>query len=348
MRASYEGKLSAEGNSIQGTWTGRRVLPLELQRTTKATAWPFQIPQHNVSFVTVDKDVKLEVLDYGGSGRPMIFLTGLGGTAHEFDLFAPKFTATHHVYGITRRGYGASSAPANGNYSADQLGDDVLAVIDSLKLDRPVLVGHSIAGEELSSIGSRHPEKVAGLIYHDAGYPYAYYDRSRGDFIIDAIELRKKLEQLILSKIGGASQDPNKLAQELLQSDLPQIEKSLREYQKELQATSDLAHPQRPGETSLMARAVIEGEQKYTEIRVPILAFFAAPSDLGDRFKDDPVARARYEAWDAARKEAIVKAFETGLPSARVIRLPHADHFVIQTHEAEVLREMNAFLRNLP
>jgi pimeloyl-ACP methyl ester carboxylesterase len=45
----------------------------------------------------------------------------------------------------------------------------VLAVCDSLKLNRPVLIGHSIAGEELSSIGSRHPEKVAGLIYLDAG-----------------------------------------------------------------------------------------------------------------------------------------------------------------------------------
>ena len=64
---------------------------------------------------------------------------------------------------------------------ADRLGDDVLAVIDSRKLNQPVLVGHSIGGEELSSVGSRHPERVAGLIYLDAGYSYAYYDRSRGD-----------------------------------------------------------------------------------------------------------------------------------------------------------------------
>jgi pimeloyl-ACP methyl ester carboxylesterase len=41
----------------------------------------------------------------------------------------------------------------------------VLAVIAALKLDRPIVAGHSIAGEELSSIGSRHSEKIAGLIY---------------------------------------------------------------------------------------------------------------------------------------------------------------------------------------
>jgi pimeloyl-ACP methyl ester carboxylesterase len=133
-----------------------------------------------VQLVTVDKDIRLEVLDWGGSGRPVVLLAGLGNAAHIFDKLAPKFTANHHVYGITRRGFGVSSAPATG-YSADRLGDDVLSVLDSLKLDRPILARHSIAGEELSSVASRHPERVAGLIYLDAGYGHAYYDRLRGD-----------------------------------------------------------------------------------------------------------------------------------------------------------------------
>jgi pimeloyl-ACP methyl ester carboxylesterase len=51
-------------------------------------------------------------------------------------------------------------------------------VLDQLKINRPVLVGHSLAGEELSSIGSRRPDKVAGLAYLDAAYGYAYYDPS--------------------------------------------------------------------------------------------------------------------------------------------------------------------------
>src|SRR5260370_30500715 len=103
---------------------------------------------HKVQFISVDKDVKLEVLDWGGNGSPLVFLAGSGFDAHVFDKFAPQFTSSHHVYGITRRGFGASSAPApaNGNYTADHLGDDVLAVIHDLKLNRPVLFGHSLAG----------------------------------------------------------------------------------------------------------------------------------------------------------------------------------------------------------
>ena len=154
---------------------------------------------HSVQFVAVDDNVKLEVLDWGGSGRPLVLLAGLGNTAHIFDRFALKLTPTYHVYGITRRGFGTSSAPvpANDNYSADRLGDDVLAVLDALKLNHPILVGHSIAGEELSSVATRHPEKVGGLVYLDAGYPYAFYDRSHGDLTIDLVELRRELEQLM-------------------------------------------------------------------------------------------------------------------------------------------------------
>ena len=96
----------------------------------------------------------------------------------------------------------------------------MLAVLDALKLERPVLAGHSIAGEELSSVASRHPERVAGLIYLDAGYSYAYYDRSRGDLDIDLLELQKKLEQLLP---GNGAQDPKALVHELLEATPPRI-----------------------------------------------------------------------------------------------------------------------------
>jgi pimeloyl-ACP methyl ester carboxylesterase len=62
-------------------------------------------------FVEVDHNVKLEVLNWGGAGKPLILLGGLGSTAHVFDSFALKLVGAYHVYGITRRGFGASSVP---------------------------------------------------------------------------------------------------------------------------------------------------------------------------------------------------------------------------------------------
>jgi non-heme chloroperoxidase len=64
-----------------------------------------------VHFVAVDKDIKLEVLDWGGAGRPVVLLPGLENTAHVYDDFAPRLAPQHHVYGITGQEFGASSAP---------------------------------------------------------------------------------------------------------------------------------------------------------------------------------------------------------------------------------------------
>jgi non-heme chloroperoxidase len=135
------------------------MVPLHSQQPP---AWKDPSP-HITQFVTVDKNVRLEVLDWGGSGRPLVLLAGGGDTAHVFDDFAPKLTPTFHVYGITRRGFGESGFSPEG-YGADRLGDDVLAVLDSLKLNRPVLVGHSLGGEELSSLyATSKPCRWAGV-----------------------------------------------------------------------------------------------------------------------------------------------------------------------------------------
>jgi pimeloyl-ACP methyl ester carboxylesterase len=177
---SFEGTLDPDGASITGTWMQRSSRrPLVLQRATPETEWK-HASTHSTQFVTVDRDVKLEVLDWGGSGRPVLLLAGGGNTAHVYDSLATKLAASYHVYGLTRRGFGLSSAPPSG-YGPDRLADDVLEVIDFLKINKPILIGHSIAGQELSSIGSRHPDKVAGLIYVDAGASFAYYDETVGD-----------------------------------------------------------------------------------------------------------------------------------------------------------------------
>jgi hypothetical protein len=174
LKATFEGTLAADGNVIRGTWSQGAAAPLDLHRATPATAWRDPVA-HESRLVTVAADVRLEVLDWGGSWPALVLLAGLGNTAHVFDQFAPKLTDRYRVYGITRRGFGASDMPASG-YSPNRLADDVLEVLEALKLDRPVLVGHSVAGQELSAIGARRPDKVAALVYLEAAYPHAFYD----------------------------------------------------------------------------------------------------------------------------------------------------------------------------
>ena len=266
VHASYVGTLSDDGNSIIGTFTQGGDLPLNFVRVTKETAWVIDPSKHTVQFVTVEPGVKLEVLDWGGTGRPLVLLTGLGNNAHVFDGFAEKLTGKYHVYGITRRGYGLSDTPApvGDAYAADRLGDDVAVVLDALKLQKPVLVGHSIAGEELSSIGSRFPNRVAGLVYLDAGYSYALYDEVRGDLLIDGLTLRKTIDELSTTPTPSGQRA---LIAEMLKVDLPHYEKDLAEQNEELTDMSDgpsQPMPDKKDRRRVSAEAIRAGAQKYT------------------------------------------------------------------------------------
>ena len=293
---------------------------------------------HKVQFVTVDKNVKLEVLDWGGTGRPLVFLAGLGGTAHDYDTLAPKFTDHHHVYAITRRGFKPSSAPppTNENYDADRLGDDVLAVIDSLKLDRPVLAGHSMAGEELSSVGTRHPEKVAGLIYLDAIYQYSFYDPEVPDLSLDTATVRRDLDRIF--EVAGTPAQTALIAD--IQAALPNLQKSLQDTADSLVGLPDIPpHASTPEDEA--GNRIFTNTRKYGVVKLPILAILARPHNCGNSC-DKPFMQ-KIMAAEVARDAY----FEKHNPTARVVRL-HGSHFIWRSNEADVLHEMNMFMDGLP
>ena len=213
INGSYEGELSADGQGIKGVWTQNgRSTPLDLVRATPGTAWAIDPTPHKAQFVNTSDHVKLEVLDWGGTGRALVFVPGLGADAHVFDKFAPLFVGKYHVYGVTRRGYGASDKPdpeAGAVYTADRLADDVLAAMDALKIDRAILAAWSLGGEEISSIATRKPERVAGLVYLDAAYAYAFYAPGNltpvgSNLMIDMNDMRAKIDKIERSLSGTA------------------------------------------------------------------------------------------------------------------------------------------------
>src|SRR5882724_7097507 len=71
-------------------------------RPTTRAPWRDPSP-HTVRMVAIAAGVSLEVLDWGGIGRPLVLLAGLHNSAHVFDDFALSFTDSFHVYAITRQ-----------------------------------------------------------------------------------------------------------------------------------------------------------------------------------------------------------------------------------------------------
>jgi non-heme chloroperoxidase len=129
------------------------------------TSWPDPAP-HRAGYASSGR-VRIHYLDFGGSGEPLVLLTGLGSSAHIFDDLAPRFTDKFRVVAITRRGHAESDHPSTG-YALDTLVRDLKAVLDTLGLRRVNLAGHSIAGGEVTRFATLYPDRVARLIYLDA------------------------------------------------------------------------------------------------------------------------------------------------------------------------------------
>lgn len=234
----------------------------------------------------------------------------------------------------------SSPAPTQVNFRADQLGDDVLKVLDSLGLKKPVLVGHSIAGEELSSIGSRYPDRVAGLIYLDAGYSYALYSPDAGDARLDAKEVQKQLREYLsdTSASGRKRTIANLLVNlPLLQKNL-ETEQKLDELMPTVRSEARKDHP--------VSEAIHDGERKYSDIPVPILAIFANPHNFANLPQLPSDKKDELIALDQARTGAQIKAFER-LKNAKVVVFPDADHFVFFSNKQDVKRTMEDFLDTL-
>ncbi len=94
------------------------------------------------------------------------------------------------------------------------------------------------------------------------------------------------------------------------------------------------------------------GTKKYTDIPVRALVIFANPHSQGTWVDDntDPSVQTAAKAYSTvlvALTERQEKAVENGVPTAHVITLPGANHYVFLSNETDVLRDMRAFLAGL-
>lgn len=261
-----------------------------------------------VRFVEVEPGVRLEVLDWGGYGRPVVLLAGGGDTAHVYEQLAPKLTPGYRVFGITRRGFGASSRPETG-YSSASLADDILRVLDFLDIRNSVLIGHSVAGDEMSSIGARRSDRIAGLIYLDAAWDRTYVLPAEQKCGADCDTLG----------IGDAPKpDP-------------------KHFDPQVALGAGVETPD------------------YPRIRVPALALYAAPRTWSEMMPGAPkladprqqAAAERIVQRAERTRKYMEDTFRAGVKNSRVIEIPGANHYIFRSHEADVLREIRAFLKTL-
>lgn len=108
--------------------------------------------------------VPLSYLEFG-SGPPLVILHGLFGSAQNWKSVAQRLGETHHVYALDLRNHGNSGWADSMTY-ADLVGD-VRAFLARHRIDRAVMLGHSVGGKTAMLLALRHPSLVAALIVAD-------------------------------------------------------------------------------------------------------------------------------------------------------------------------------------
>lgn len=111
----------------------------------------------------------LVIQDHPGPGKPLVLLHGFGACAFTWRNWLPTLTLQHRVLNIDLKGFGASPAPADGRYAPQDHAAEVLNALGQLKVEAPILVGHSMGGgiALLTALALQDdPERapVAGLV----------------------------------------------------------------------------------------------------------------------------------------------------------------------------------------
>lgn len=284
--------------------------------------------------IRVGSGVSLEIVDWGGRGPSLVFLAGLGSTAHVFDEFAPQFTDSFHVVGLTRRGFGASAGSLPPT-DLDTLVSDIRAVLDTLDLPSVTLVGHSIAGEEMTRFGDVDATRCAALIYLDAAY-----DRTPQPNI-NAPSMPLPPPRAYAATYAAWQAYRKRVM-------------GIQEPESEIRATSRFDEKGRyVGEVtpdSSKARIVRAVRvPRYDRARCPALALYAAPTsptDVVPYYAElDSTGRAHADtllAFVASFVASSRTAFER-FPQHRAAEI-HGNHFVFLEHPDEVARRIRAFL----
>ncbi|MFG2227469.1 alpha/beta fold hydrolase [Streptomyces sp. NPDC048644] len=124
-----------------------------------------------------------------GTGPTALFLHGWGTSGRVWDAQVAALAPDHRVVTVDWRGCGLSARPATGN-TAEANVADILALIDTLALDRPVLVGSSIGAAFALEAAFRAPDRIAGVV--SVGGP-GYWNTVSPEKAAQVAELRTSL-----------------------------------------------------------------------------------------------------------------------------------------------------------
>jgi pimeloyl-ACP methyl ester carboxylesterase len=123
-----------------------------------------------LTFASAPDGVRVRIHHLGGTGPPLLCVHATGFHGRVWEPFVPQLRERFTAVSLDQRGHGDSDKPESG-YDWHKFGDDVLAVVDELSLERPVAIGHSAGAAALIFAETTRPGTFERLVLMDPVTP---------------------------------------------------------------------------------------------------------------------------------------------------------------------------------
>jgi pimeloyl-ACP methyl ester carboxylesterase len=294
-------------------------------------AWTDASP-HQSLYVAVN-GVRLNYLDWGGDGPPLVLIHGLGDNPHIFDELARALSPRFRIVAYARRGHGKSETPAGG-YDLATLTEDLKQLMDRLGMGEANLLGWSMGGNEITEFAARYPDRVTKLVYLESGYDWSNpafvkhlvaYLRGTRPAASDRASLDAYRAWYRTHWLGNAEWTSG-------------LESYLRDATRLVDDRSVRGVPSGSMYRPLI-RSVASSPRNYREVRAPALALYATSFlPLSDRPSQAERARA-FNAFMSSFRSASQQRLENELSSVTVRRIEGATHRSIGVTNIAALAE---------
>ncbi|HEX7722187.1 MAG TPA: alpha/beta hydrolase [Pyrinomonadaceae bacterium] len=275
-------------------------------------------PRFASRFVTVD-GTRLHYIVQGNS-RPVVFIHGNPGSAQDWMAEFMPLTSRHKVIAFDRPGHGRSERPKHGEATVEvqaQLLHDALA---QLRVERPILVGHSWGATLALVYAINYPNEVSGVVV----VAPAAYESHDGSFLtgLPTVPVIGDAANYVLTPILGPSVVRGELKKAFSPDPVPKnyLKSVLSEWTKPSKVR---AYAQ---DEDLYNSSVKKYSPRYAEIAVPV-SIVTGDADL-----------------IVSEKENADRLHEV-LPKSRLIVLPKTGHQIPFTHPQSVIDEIERVQR---
>ena len=258
-------------------------------------------------FATLKDGEKL-YYEVHGSGPPLALVSGLGGTHHfwlpHLDAFAKRFKVILHDH----RGTGRSSRTIM-EYSVGQMADDLVQLLDHLKIERAHFVGHSTGGAIGQTMALDAPRRLDRLVISASWTRADAYFMRLFDFRSEVLRKAGSLAYMQGMTLFGVASD------------------YLRDHSAEFDAEERAAAQSMTPEIVLSRIAAIQRFDRSKE-----LGRIKAPT-LVTGVRDDRITPAYYS-----------EALAAAIPGARLAMAEHGGHLYPRVHPTRFQETVIDFL----